>query len=142
VAITITGTWADADDVLTLTGNANASESDVVLAQAMIEIAVNRSYRASDETTGDYYWLSRAVAFQADYIQRNPAIYAQQDFVRMSQDGFSVDYGLYNGKKSSITYSKLAIAALNNLLSSGNGTIKFNSAFQKGYQSFGWQRIR
>lgn len=122
----IAGTWATVADSTELTGD-TPSANDLTLAQSLIEDLARRVYRATDVDTSDYYWLRKAVAYQASYVHRNPDLYAQAEISSTSQDGWSITWRDSIAPRS---YHPAAVSALNNLRGGSNVTIRFNSAFQ------------
>lgn len=124
----LAGTWASLSDVTTYTGK-TVTSTQLDVAQTMIEGLIKRIYRSTDSTTSSYYWLRRAVSFQAAYVAAHPDIFNQLDFVSMTQDGFSVTYP--SGEKRIYLYSSTALSMLNNMFHGSNNSIRFNSAFQK-----------
>jgi hypothetical protein len=119
-------TWCTAADVATFTGQTVANE-DVTAAQTIIEGHIRRVWRSTDATGHDYYWLQRAVAWQAVYLAQHPEALSMMNVQSVSQDGMS--FSIPQGAKLYI--APLAIAMLNNLFRGSNTTIRLNSAFQK-----------
>lgn len=134
------GAWANWGDVLTDTGR-DVSNTDLSMAQTMIEALINRVYRATDATTSSYYWLNKAVTWQAVYVSEHPELVNMGNMASMSQDGFSVSFS--GGSEGSTNYyHPVALSCLNNLYRGSNTTLRMNSAFQKSRASrVGWRSI-
>lgn len=122
------GAWCTVADVLAYTGLA-VSSSNVTTAQGSIEALIHRVWRDTDASKRDFYWLSRAVAWQAAYHAAHPELLTMMDVQSISQDGLSITF------KSSGTpmamYSPTALRFLSALFRGSNTTVRFNSAFQK-----------
>lgn len=137
----IPGAWATVGDVEDYTG-ATVTQTQIDIAQTMIEGLINRVWRSTDAATGDYYWLSRAVAWQARFGSENPQQIGLGNVTQLSQDGFSITFDSEAAANNRTMYSQMALRMLNNLSGGGgNTTIRFNSAFQKsGAGRLGWRR--
>lgn len=126
------GTWCSATDVLTYTGGQpglTVTQAHVNAAQGMLEALIHRVWRSSDATRRDYYWLSRATAWQALYVAAHPELLTMMDVQSISQDGLSISF---KGSTQSMTiYSPVALRYLSSLFRGSNTTIRYNSAFQK-----------
>lgn len=122
------GAWTSVADVLAFTGGV-VEQIDVTVAQQWMEALVRRVWRASDSTRRDFYWLTRATAWQALYVNAHPELKTMMDVASISQDGLSITF---KGSTQSVAiYSPVAMRFLSNLFRGSNGTIRFNSAFQK-----------
>lgn len=123
------GTWCSVTDVLTYTGQPGARQEHVNAAQGMLEALIHRVWRSSDSTRRDYYWLTRATAWQALYVSAHPELLTMMDVQSISQDGLSISF---KGSAQSLTiYSPIALRFLSSLFRGSNTTIRLNSAFQK-----------
>lgn len=135
--------WATTADVSALTGR-TVTGPEINMAQSMVEGLIKRVYRDTDANTSAYYWLNKAVAWQAVYIHDHPeVITAIGNIASLSQDGFSVSYRS-DSDVANVTYSPVALSFLNNLYRGANTTIRLNSAFQKDRLSqrrAEWRRI-
>lgn len=79
-----TNSWAQADDVLTLTGE-TVTDAQVLRAQAIIDMFTARTYDALPRIgTRDLYWLKLAVAYQAAWMLSQPDLYSRLDFATIS----------------------------------------------------------
>ncbi len=122
------GAWCSVADVLSFTGG-TVEQIDVTVAQQWMEALVHRVWRPTDSTRRDFYWLTRATAWQALYVNAHPELKTMMDVVSISQDGLSITF---KGSTQSVAiYSPVAMRFLSNLFRGSNGTIRFNSAFQK-----------
>lgn len=122
------GTWCTVTDVLTYTGRA-VNQVDVNAAQGMLEALVHRVWRSTDSGKRDYYWLTRACAWQALYVNAHPELLTMMDVASLSQDGLSITF---KGSTQSVAmYSPVALRFLKSLFRGSNTTIRLNSAFQK-----------
>lgn len=86
--------WASASDVLLYTGK-TVTDEEVLWAQAVVDIAVGRSYGALDalpQTTRVRYWLKLAVAYQAVWMQAQPDLYSRQAVTSFNQDGAAATF--------------------------------------------------
>lgn len=122
------GTWCSVGDVLNFTGE-SVEQIDVTIAQQWLEALVHRVWRSSDSSRRDYYWLARATAWQALYVNAHPELKTSMDVASISQDGLSITF---KGSSQSLAiYSPVALRFLSSLFRGSNSTIRFNSAFQK-----------
>lgn len=122
------GTWCTVTDVLTYTGRP-VTQQDVNTAQGMLEALVHRVWRPTDAERRDYYWLTRACAWQALYVNAHPELLTMMDVSSISQDGLSISF---KGSSQSVAmYSPIALRFLSSLFRGSNTTIRLNSAFQK-----------
>jgi hypothetical protein len=113
------GAWCSVADVLAFTGG-TVEQIDVTVAQQWMEALVHRVWRPTDSTRRDFYWLTRATAWQALYVNAHPELKTMMDVVSISQDGLSITF---KGSTQSVAiYSPVAMRFLSN---------RFNSAFQK-----------
>ncbi len=79
-----TNSWAQADDVLTFTGE-TVTDAQVLRAQAIIDMFTARTYDAAPRIgTRDLYWLKLAVAYQAAWMLSQPDLYSRLDFATIS----------------------------------------------------------
>jgi hypothetical protein len=122
------GTWCTVTDVLTFTSRP-VTQADVNVAQQMIEAIVRRVWRETDSTTRDYYWLQRATAWQARYVNAHPEVVDMMDVQSISQDGLGITFK--PGAQMAVLYSPITLRLLNDLYRGSNTTIRYNSAFQK-----------
>jgi hypothetical protein len=120
------GAWIDVAGVLTLTG-ATVTDTNITVAQGLIEGLISRVHRASDVNDPDYYWLQRAVAWQAKYVSDHPELFDQLNVAGWSQDGFSITFG--DGRVVQWA-SSAAMTNLNNIRNGANVTLRINSGFQ------------
>lgn len=124
----VAGTWCAVADVLAFTGGV-VEQIDVDVAQQLMEALIHRVWRVTDVTRRDYYWLTRATAWQALYVNARPEIKTMMDVQSISQDGISVSF---KGSTQSLAlYSPVALRFLSSLFRGSNSTIRLNSAFQK-----------
>lgn len=122
------GTWCSVTDVLTYTGRP-VTQVDVNTAQGMLEALVHRVWRPTDSGKRDFYWLTRACAWQALYVNAHPELLTMMDVSSISQDGLSISF---KGSSQSVAmYSPIAMRFLSSLFRGSNTTIRLNSAFQK-----------
>lgn len=125
---TLPGTWCTVTDVLTYTGRP-VTQQDVNAAQGMLEALIHRVWRTTDAGKRDYYWLTRACAWQALYVNAHPELATMMDVSSISQDGLSITFK-QTGQSLAI-YSPVALRFLSSLFRGSNTTIRLNSAFQK-----------
>lgn len=122
------GTWCTVTDVLTYTGRP-VTQVDVNTAQGMLEALAHRVWRVTDAQRRDFYWLTRACAWQALYVNAHPELLTMMDVQSLSQDGLSISF---KGSSQSVAmYSPIALRYLSSLFRGSNTTIRLNSAFQK-----------
>lgn len=122
--------WCALADIPALTGQPTPEAGDLTAAQAMTEALIHRVWRPTDTGKRDYYWLQRAVAWQAVYVAAHPEVLTMMDVASMSQDGISVTFR--SGAQPAQLFSPVAMRFLNALYRGSNTTIRMNSAFQKG----------
>jgi hypothetical protein len=122
------GTWCTVTDVLTFTGR-SVTQQDVTNAQVMLEALIHRVWRETDSGKRDYYWLQRATAWQAMYVNAHPELLTMMDVSSISQDGLSITFR--QASQSVALYSPMALRILSALFRGSNSTIRLNSAFQK-----------
>lgn len=130
----VANTWVSIAEVLSFTG-ATVDADDVLIAQNVIQGAINRVYRATDATEDgrDYYWLKRAVAWQAKGVVDQPELYGLPAGVSsLSQDGFSISFDTSTSGGGGRHLHPIAISMLNNLRQGANTSLRVNSAFQGG----------
>lgn len=123
------GTWCSVTDVATFTGQP-VTQQDVNTAQQMVEALIRRVWRVTDATKRDYYWLQRATAWQALYVSVHPEVLTMMDVSSMSQDGLSIAFRS-GASQFQALYAPITLRLLNDLFRATNGTIRYNSAFQK-----------
>jgi hypothetical protein len=126
-----TGTWCTVADVPRICQGATVSAADVTAAQAVIESVIHRVWRVTDADRRDYVWLQRAVAWQSVYVNQHPEVLTMMPIQSWSQDGMSFTLAAGSGSGLSAYVSPVAMRMLDNLFRGSNGTIRFNSAFQK-----------
>lgn len=129
VPATLPGTWCSLTDVATYTTRTDAVQQDVTVAQVLMEALTHRVWRVTDAAKRDYYWLTRATAWQAVYVHDHPEVLTMMDVSSIGQDGLSIAFR--QGSQSLVMYSPVALRILNNLFRASSGSIRFNSAFQK-----------
>lgn len=81
-----TNSWAQADDVLAVTGE-TVTDAQVLRAQAIIDMFTARVYSADlllRIGSRDLYWLKLAVAYQAAWMLSQPDLYSRLDFATIS----------------------------------------------------------
>lgn len=123
------GTWCTVTDVLTFANKA-VTQQDVNVAQVMIEAIVRRVWRPTDVEKRDYYWLRRATAWQARYVNAHPEVLDMMDVQSISQDGIGITFKPSQAQQV-VLYAPMALRILNDLFRGSNATIRMNSAFQK-----------
>lgn len=123
------GTWCALTDIPALTGQPAPSQASLTAAQSMLEALVHRVWRSTDVERRDYYWLSRATAWQAVYVEAHPELLTMMDVASLSQDGLSITFK--QGTSAVQLYSPTALRFLSALFRGSNTTIRMNSAFQK-----------
>jgi len=123
------GTWCALADIPALTGQPAPSQASLTAAQSMLEALVHRVWRATDVERRDFYWLTRATAWQAVYLEAHPELLTMMDVAALSQDGLSVTFK--PGTSAVQLYSPTALRFLSALFRGSNTTIRMNSAFQK-----------
>lgn len=123
------GTWCALTDIPALTGQPQPSQGSLTAAQSMLEALIHRVWRATDVERRDYYWLQRAVAWQAVYVEAHPELATMMDVASISQDGLSIAFR--PGTSGVPLYSPTAMRFLDALFRGSNSTIRMNSAFQK-----------
>jgi len=122
------GAWCSVADVLRFTGTA-VEQIDVTVAQQWMEALIGRVWRATDSSRSDFYWLTRATAWQALYVNAHPELKTMMDVASISQDGLSITF---KGSSQSVAiYSPVALRFLSRLFRASNATLRFNSGFQK-----------
>lgn len=141
----VTNCWVAVDEVTDLTG-ATATEAEILIAQTVIEGAINRVHRDTDAAGRDYYWLKRAVAWQAKFVGEHAEAFGlPAGLVSISQDGFSASYDTSSGNVTGNTVAPVAMSMLNNLTQGANTSLRLNSAFQGSGRrrrgGSGWRRL-
>lgn len=145
VAAELPGTWCSLTDVATYAGSTDVTQADVNLAQVVLESHIPRIWRSTDVTTRDYYWLTRACAFQALYHHANPQLATMMNVQSISQDGLSITFR--QGTTGLPLVAPFASRCLDALYRGSNTTIRLNSAFQKnrarrgGAGSLAWRSL-
>ena len=122
------GAWCTVADVLAFTGY-TVTQPNVTTAQGVIEALLHRVWRDTDVDKRDFYWLTRAVAWQAAYHADHPELLTMMDVSSISQDGLSITFKATSGGMA--MYSPIAMRFLSALFRGSNTTIRLNSAFQK-----------
>jgi hypothetical protein len=123
------GTWCSLTDVVTYTANAEVTQSDLNVAQVLLEAHIHRIWRATDVQKRDIYWLSRATAFQALYVHAHPELLIMMDPQSISQDGLSITF--QQGTQRLPIIAPMALRILDAVFRASNTSIRMNSAFQK-----------
>lgn len=123
------GTWCTLTDVATYTGSTDVVQADVNVAQVLLEAHIHRVWRVTDVQRRDYYWLTRACAFQALYVHAHPELLTMMDVQSISQDGLSITFR--PGTQSLPVIGPMARRFLDALFRASNNSIRLNSAFQK-----------
>jgi hypothetical protein len=121
--------WCALSDITALTGQPTPSQSSLTAAQSMLEALIHRVWRPTDVERRDYYWLARAVAWQAVYLEAHPELVTMMDVASISQDGLSITFK--GGTGAVQLYSATARRFLDALYRGSNTTIRLNSTFQK-----------
>jgi hypothetical protein len=81
--------WADADDVLTFTGESGATDAELIRAQDLIELAAGITFDSIVDSPRNLRLLNRAVAYQTAWMRYHPDLYLNVDVDSISQDGHS-----------------------------------------------------
>ena len=123
------GTWCDLTDIATYTGSTEVTQADVNAAQVILEGTIHRVWRVTDVQKRDYYWLTRATAFQALYVHAHPELLTMMDVQSISQDGLSITFR--QGTQTLPIVGPVAKRILDALFRASNTTARLNSAFQK-----------
>lgn len=123
------GTWCALSDITALTGQPTPSQASLTAAQSMLEALVHRVWRATDLVRRDFYWLTRATAWQAVYVEAHPELLTMMDVASLSQDGLSITFK--QGTSAVQLYSPTALRFLGATFRGSNTSIRMNSAFQK-----------
>jgi hypothetical protein len=118
-------TWATPADVLSLTGTANATDTEVVQANSIVEIIGGRLYTLAAERTGRYdtEWMRRAVAYQVPWMRANPDFFERLDFATL--EGLDL-------KDLALILAPLTTRALNKLSWRRSRSLHVQSTFQDG----------
>lgn len=127
--------WVALTDIPGLTGQPQPSQESLTAAQSQIEALIKRVWRPTDVERRDYYWLQRAVAWQAVYVEAHPELATMMDVSSISQDGLSISFK--GGTSALQLYSPFALRFLSNLFRGSNTSIRMNSAFQKNRANAG-----
>lgn len=123
------GTWCSLTDVATYTGSTAVTQGDLNAAQVLLEGHIHRVWRSTDVQKRDYYWLTRATAFQALYVHAHPELLTMMDPQSISQDGLSISFR--QGTQALPVIAPMARRILDAMFRASNTTIRLNSAFQK-----------
>jgi len=123
------GTWCSLTDVTTYTGSTDVVQTDLNVAQVILEGTIHRIWRVTDVEKRDIYWLSRATAFQALYVHAHPELLTMMDVQSISQDGLSITFR--QGTQTLPIIGPMAKRILDALFRGSNTTVRLNSAFQK-----------
>src|SRR5688572_15444669 len=102
-------TWATPADVLSLTGTADATDTEVLRANAIVEIIGGRLYTLTAERTGrrDTEWLRRAVAYQVPWMRANPDFFERLDLATL--EGLDLkELGLILAPVTTLALNKLS----------------------------------
>lgn len=128
------GTWCSLTDVATYTGSTAVTQADVNCAQLILEGHIHRIWRATDSSRRDYYWLTRAAAFQAMYVHAHPELLTMMNVQSFSQDGIGITFR--GGDTLSVPLlSPVTQKLLGAMFRGSNVSIRLNSAFQKNRQT-------
>jgi hypothetical protein len=83
--------WAQADDVLTYTGE-TVTDAQVMRAQAIIDMFAARTYDALPRIgSRDLHWLKLAGAYQAAWMLSQPDMFSRLDFATISSGSRPVE---------------------------------------------------
>ena len=127
--VQLPGTWCSLADVATYTGSTVVTQADINAAQVILEGTIHRIWRVTDVQKRDYYWLTRATAFQALYVHAHPELLTMMDVQSISQDGLSITFRA--GTQTLPIVGPIAKRILDALFRASNTTARLNSAFQK-----------
>jgi hypothetical protein len=118
-------TWATPADVLSLTGTADSTDTEVVKANAVVEIIGGRLYTLAADRTGrrDTEWLRRAVAYQVPWMRANPDFFERLDLATL--EGLDL-------KELALILAPLTRHALNRLSWRRSRSLHVQSPFQDG----------
>ncbi|WP_154697029.1 hypothetical protein [Lentzea guizhouensis] len=118
-------TWAMPVDVLSLTGIADATDAEVVQANAIIEIIGGRLYTTSADRTGrkDTEWLRRAVAYQVPWMRAQPDFFERLDLATL--EGLEL-------KELALILAPMTRLVLNRLSWRRTRSLHVRSTFQDG----------
>lgn len=122
-----TASWAQADDVLTYTGEA-VTDAQVMRAQAIIDMFTARTYDALPRIgTRDLYWLKLATAYQAAWMLSQPDMYSRLDFATISAGSRPVEL-----KEDTLRIAPLAAKALKRVSWLRSRSLHVRSPFTDG----------
>jgi len=107
---TALATWASLSDVASIT-NKDVAEEDLLSAQFIIEMVVNRTPNATKIGQRDLIWLKRAVAYQTAWMKENPDIFSRHKVLGIQQDGVNTMFA----SKDAVYLGPLAIRAIKNV---------------------------
>ncbi|MFG3051900.1 hypothetical protein ACGFZP_13245 [Kitasatospora sp. NPDC048239] len=124
--------WTDTDTVLAVTG-AEATDVQVLTAQAAIEVMTGRTYADTARIRPrDLYWLGRAVAYQAVWAAQQAGLESRMDLTSSTQDGISA-----NLTADAVVLAPMAARAINRLSWRRSRTIHIRSPFVDGSSNYG-----
>jgi hypothetical protein len=122
-----TNSWAQADDVLTYTGE-TVTDAQVMRAQAIIDMFTARTYDALPRIgTRDLYWLKLATAYQAAWMLAQPDLYSRLDFATISAGSRPVEL-----KEDTLRIAPLAAKALKRVSWLRSRSLHVRSPFTDG----------
>lgn len=122
-----TNSWAQADDVLTYTGE-TVTDAQVMRAQAIIDMFAARTYDALPRIgTRDLYWLKLATAYQAAWMLSQPDLYSRLDFATISAGSRPVEL-----KEDTLRIAPLAAKALKRVSWLRSRSLHVRSPFTDG----------
>lgn len=128
------GTWCSLTDVTTYTGSTAVTQTDLNCAQVILEGHIHRIWRSTDSQHRDYYWLTRATAYQALYVHAHPELLTMMSVSSISQDGLAITFKA--GDTESVPLlSPVTKRLLGAMFRGSNTSIRMNSAFQKNRQT-------
>lgn len=120
LAVGASTTWATVAEVEATTGVA-VGKTDLLQAQAVIDVYANRTVDAADGLTArDRGWLKRALCWQAAWQAQQYGYAGRQNATSVGQDGLSVS----RGAEHHLTLAPLAARALRNLSWKGTRTTR------------------
>lgn len=118
-------TWATPADVLSLTGTADATDAEVLKANAIVEIIGGRLYTLAADNTGrrDAEWMRRAVAYEVPWMRAQPDLFERLDLATL--EGLEL-------KELALILAPLTRHALNKLSWRRTRSLHVRSPFQDG----------
>lgn len=135
---------ASPDEVTNLTG-LSVGESDVVMAQGIIELFVGRTEAVfATMQSRDRYWLKMAVVYQCAWMQSHPEVFSIMDVAELRQVDLQVSFR--EGDPHAAVLAPLARKALRRVSWKGTRTIEVTSAFQAAVEAdtddaYDWQSL-